>query len=175
MCDFTPPPAADPPPGPLFRDADYKAVPVEMASQIAADCGKDKLVILSFDHSCGLLHLQSWGRDSVDRESAMRIGRILLAYVGGDLDRYEAGTAPLIKQRGLAAQQVRSEMLCEEVQRVAARLVEAKELIEFVREWFRAPAAQVSPKWGHKFPELMTTWLERSATWLEGPTPLERQ
>lgn len=44
---------------------------------------------------------------------------------------------------------------------------EARELIAFVRDWFRAPAAQVSPHWGHKFPNLMATWMERSADWLD--------
>lgn len=169
MCEFSP--AASP----LLRDADYRPVPVEMASQIAADCGKDKLVILSFDHSCGLLHLQTWGRDSVDRESAQRLGRLILAYVGGDLHRYEAGTAPLIPERGLDAAQVRSELLCEEVQRLADRLLEARELIAFVRDWFRSPANLVSPKWGVKFPSLMATWMERSSVWLEvDPTPIEQ-
>lgn len=44
---------------------------------------------------------------------------------------------------------------------------EARELIAFVRDWFRLKAAVVSARWGDKFPELMGSWMDKSAEWLD--------
>ena len=65
----------------------YKPIPVDTARQIAADCNKDIIVILAYDHETETTHSTTWGRDPKDKEAAVDVRDICLESIGVTKDK----------------------------------------------------------------------------------------